>query len=465
MFTRLSEALGIDPADLEKVGAFDGFLDCDSKVYVSPKLLERAQTPELQGARADILSHFRNVVRLLLHTRFQRDVFWKQAWRLLRFKEIPHLAMGYSNSGVAGRGIGKGLAEKILRTCLKIVQAGITDPEIFELVGVFQEQIGADRIGDMTLRLIYRRLLQYSQRIAGELGLATRMMNSGFQLPITVTTPSRPVVLVPREVLARLPIAVTRDDIAEVCYHNEALRRRLNRPIGRTWRKELAQYSKRRLQAFVLAHPEEIIPFLLKEHKTRIPPTYDFDQDPAGLFDPIRSAIRFASGRPPAVHQSPAMSSDLPGFVRQVCHHFKELLEKNGVCDVLYDNGQLRHESTAQKLFYAVSSAWCRFHNVTMSREPNAGRGPVDFTFSLSHDAKVCVEFKYSTNTKLVNGLSMQLPTYMAAESATHGFYFILQVPGSDTLLATVQAQASQLPPTVELLVADARPKPSASKL
>lgn len=463
MFTRISEALGVTREDFARAGAFDGFLACDSKVYVSPKLLEKAQTPELQGARADILAHFRKVVRLLVQVQQPRDMFWKAAWDLLKFKEIPHLAMGYSDSGTAGRGIGKGLAEKILCTGLKIVQAGITDPEIFELVGVFQEQVGADRIGDMTLRLIFPRLLQYSQRLASELGLQTRQMKSGLLLPVTITAPSRPLVLVPREVLTKLPIAVTRDDIADVCHHNETLRRRLNRPIGRSWRRELARFSKRRLQEFVLSHPKEIIPSLLNDHKNKIPIAYDFDADPSGLFDPSNSAVRLAAHHPLPIALSDP--STLPAFVRGVCHHFKRLLEANGLCTVLYDNGKLRNEKTAQRIFHAVSTVWCRTFNVAISPESDSGRGPVDFTFSLSNDSKVCVEFKYSNNKKLEKGLSMQLPTYMAAESAVHGFYFILQVPGSDCLLANVQAQANQLPSSVEIVVADARPKPSASKL
>ena len=63
-------------------------------------------------------------------------------------------------------------SETILSRQLKqLVDAGIDDPVLFELVGIFQENIGPDRISDMVAKIIIDDLILYTQRICKELGI------------------------------------------------------------------------------------------------------------------------------------------------------------------------------------------------------------------------------------------------------------------------------------------------------
>ena len=61
--------------------------------------------------------------------------------------------------------MGKMLRNQILRTAKEIVDAGIKDPEFFELLGLFEEGIGPDRISDMVGRIIIDDLYKYTDRV------------------------------------------------------------------------------------------------------------------------------------------------------------------------------------------------------------------------------------------------------------------------------------------------------------
>ena len=76
------------------------------------------------------------------------DMYWKKADRMLKFRELSGTCFGYSQKGTGGNAIGRVLRQNILETIVDLIQEGATDPTLFELLGVFQENIGSDRIID-----------------------------------------------------------------------------------------------------------------------------------------------------------------------------------------------------------------------------------------------------------------------------------------------------------------------------
>jgi len=46
---------------------------------------------------------------------------------------------------------------------------GITDPAIFEVMGLFEEDFGPDRLSDSLIRILRSELLSYAERITREL--------------------------------------------------------------------------------------------------------------------------------------------------------------------------------------------------------------------------------------------------------------------------------------------------------
>ena len=93
------------------------------------------------------------------------DRFWREAYKLLHFKELRLIGLGYSKSSNYGNAIGTKYAYILIGTSIELIEVGIKDPTIYELLGLFEEGIGADRISDVTAIIILNHLLEYSTRI------------------------------------------------------------------------------------------------------------------------------------------------------------------------------------------------------------------------------------------------------------------------------------------------------------
>ena len=238
MAQSISSYLEISPRDFAATGAFDAVLEVDSKLFIDPHLLRSTSAPELEGSYQKMLDHFSAVIKLLEHSKGRGDKFWREAEKRLYFKEVKGLCIGYSNKSTSGSGMGAGFRQQLLQTAKTIIDAGITDPEFFELLGLFEEGVGADRISDMVARIIIDDLLIYSQRVLTELGVEDRLRtwtygDKSYQL---VRNPYNnwPIILMPMDILRDLPMAYDLSDVGDVVAFNERLRARLNQLLGVT---------------------------------------------------------------------------------------------------------------------------------------------------------------------------------------------------------------------------------------
>jgi hypothetical protein len=168
---KISNLLGIESKRLQKMGAFDSFTDVDSRLHIDPSLLANCPIPEFRNSRKAFEDYFKKILIILSKTKQEGDVFWKEAFKRLQFKENTYISLGYSKNGTSGNAIGKGLASEILETASEILNAGIDDPLFFELIGLFQDGIGADRLSDMTVSILYKNFAAYTERIAKELNV------------------------------------------------------------------------------------------------------------------------------------------------------------------------------------------------------------------------------------------------------------------------------------------------------
>lgn len=469
---RLSDALGVASRDLDQLGVFDAFVDIDSRFHIDPHLLEASDAAELAESHRRFLAHFENVLRLVKASRSRGDRFHREAVDRLTFREFPPLALGYSASGIAGSGVGSSLAVRLADTAREIVDAGIEDPAIFELVGLFEEGFGADRISDMAAAIGLPDILDYTQRISRELDLPTRELSAAgatYRLPMDEASEST-LVLLPRDILRPLPMAYEWSDVEVVASHNSEVRRSVNRIIGNTWRQAVTRVHKSQLKRTLLRHPE-LIQDLLRQYKEKPATKYDFAADPAGEFIWREIGQEFASQFPLALAQRGSVTrEEIFEVVTTICEHFSTLIEENGLSEMLYDSsGNRRSERFAQLLFFAVADSYCSANQLDLSREPNAGRGPVDFKISRGYPARVTVEIKYSSNSHLVSGFERQLPAYNAAERTDHSIYLIVRttesVRGINRLVRLARDAEGRRLRVPKILVADGRLRPSASRL
>jgi hypothetical protein len=470
MAQKLSDAFGVSHEAWVYEGAFDAFVDIDSRFHVDPHLLAASAVPEFENSYTTFTRHFEEIIHLLDASERQGDRMYREAVTRLVFHEVPGVALGYAQGSISGSGIGLGLAKRVAATAAEIVAAGIKDPAIFELVGLLEEGIGADRLSEMTIHIILAHLIEFSQRVARNLNLRTRPYKWREGLVSLPFLPQRgkPTILVPYDVLRGLPVALDWDDIDLVSTYNEALRSQVNQTIGHAWKGTSRRITKRDLRDALLRSPEAL-KSLLDEYKERPADPYDFGRDPAGEFIWHEIAQEFSGRFPLRLREQRVDPDNVLKVVTTICDHFANLVEANGLFHVFYnDDKQLRNERFAQLLFYGIADAYCAANNLDLSREPNAGRGPVDFKVSHGYDARVNVEVKYSSNPRLSKGYANQLPIYDAAERTQHSIYLIIRTAQSTGAieavqqLETKQLNAGNRAPKV--IVIDGRYKPSASK-
>ena len=110
---KISTLLKISSSDLDKKGAFDGFIDIDSRLHVDPSLLTVCRIPEFQNTHKDFLEYFNKILALVSNSKSKGDRLWNEAHKRLQFKEIGNTALGYSKSGTGGNAIGPKLAGNI----------------------------------------------------------------------------------------------------------------------------------------------------------------------------------------------------------------------------------------------------------------------------------------------------------------------------------------------------------------
>jgi len=474
MPVRATKHFEIDGRKFRRTGAFDPWLDVDSRLFVDPTLLEACPTPEFADSRSLVLSHYEKLFRLVLKAR-PGDSLWQAAIRQVAFREMPGLALGYSSASTQGGGIGIDLAASIVRTAKEIIAAGVEDPIIFEMVGLFEKGIGPDRISDMTCRILGPRIYSFTERVFGQFAHVPKrsFLFDGvtFNLPANPFK-DQPVLLVPTTILDELPLAIDYDGIDTVCAFNQALRDRLNELLGTDWVQNARKYGKSSLKKFLLDHPELLKELVGGYHKVKRTP-YDFNRDVLGefLLDDVREIFEAnEADLQPLLSWSASPSSSPLDVVLEVCSTVKRLVEDKAMWKLLYrdkDFEQPKYEEAAQILFGGIAECICTRCDVDATREPETGRGPVDFKFSRGATGKVLVEAKLSTNSNLVHAFDKQVQIYQQAEAGEQSIIVVFIVSENQKQLDRLieHANKNQVPgKTPSIILIDALPKPSASK-
>ena len=118
----LTEHFKIDSAKFGATCAFDSLLNQDTHLFIDPFLLDGTKQKEFANARESLLGRFREIIKLLGASKETDDIFWKQAAKRLRFKEIAGFGLGYSKGGTSGSGVGPTFTRKLVETANQIVK-------------------------------------------------------------------------------------------------------------------------------------------------------------------------------------------------------------------------------------------------------------------------------------------------------------------------------------------------------
>ena len=459
-----SEYFGIKSSTLKNYNVFNGFVNRDALYYMLPYKFEDIQIDDFKNSYHKYKQYFSNIITILDQSN-GNDVFYRQAEKKFQFHELGHIGLGYSKTGKNGSGIGKKFASQLTQTAYQLVKAGIKDPEIFFLIGLLEEGIGADRISDMTAWILQEDFLLYTQRVSFKLKLKTKKFLYGttfYNLPFNSS--SEPIIFCPKIVLTDLPVAFDNSDIDRVCSHNSSLRNKVNEIIGQIFDKQTRAFIKRNFKNLILDNPS-ILEETIKTYKEK-GKNYDFENDPNGDF--IWKEI--ASDTVQNFPLSLKISTKPIDIVNIICNKYQDLIENNGMWKFFHNNdGTHKNESFAQMLFFAIAHSYCEVNNLDISPETDTGNGLIDFKISKGFNDKINIEMKLSTNTKLLHGYKSQLAIYNKAENTNQSKFVIVQLYDKDTAKIEKVYQYKRQNETInnklpDIFVIDATKRESASK-
>lgn len=449
---------------LKKSKTFDPIIDLDTKFFIDPALIELCDEPEFLNANEKIANFFSSIILLIKHCKTKNDMFWKRADKMLSFKEIRGTCLGYSNESTDGNAIGPKLRKDILNTTKELVNAGADAPELFELLGVFQERVGCDRISDLITFILRENIFKYTHRVVESLDIKTTPYTFEKQSYRLVINPynRNPLLLLPEIILSPLPIAKTFEDIDYVCTENQRVRDEINKYVDIN---DSKKFTKSDIRTMMVLN-KDFRDALLSAYKSAPREAFDFYKSQSGEYVWYSASQEFVEKFPLQLSKVVNTVNDVENITKSICAQFKKLVENNGLNKLLYDGKKPKHEPAAQLLFLGIADTYCKANDIDLSPETNKGRGPIDFKLSRGYTKKVLVEVKLSSSNQLEHGFDKQLPIYMAQEETQRAIYLIIDnghPKKVENFIKKYNKLDANIKNKIKYIVVDGTLKPSAS--
>lgn len=451
-----SNEFHIDEKTLKELGVFNVFLDEDSHFFINIKRLQATTIPEFASGYAKVNKYFHDIGILLKTSKNDKDRLYRQAFKLFDFPEVNGINLGFS-SGTHGAGFGPQLREKIIKDALEIIQAGSEQPEIFHLIGLFEENVGPDRLSDMVARIIYEEIIAYTKRIYKILGINQKNYPKYKFDDGIVINPYKGIklLLLPVELLHKLPIARGWDDIERVCRENDAIRTEINSLIGDNWRKLNSKAKKKYLREWIFKNPERTCR-IIDSYKATTVEQCDVLLDLDYLIGYLKNTF---------VVNSDERGDSFEAMI-EILNSYKAWVEYHRGAVIIQETSSRSREKTVQRTLHAVALMFCKKFNWDISPETDSGRGPEDFKISRGSD-KTVIEIKLTSNPDCVHGLEVQIEEYAKAEDTDKKIFVLVNTGQNESRVSSVlkkreEMLASGLNPA-RVIVIDTKVKNAAS--
>jgi len=457
---------------------FDPVLSVDTPLFIDPFLIYDNEQAAFRGSHTEIIRFFKLIFKLLAKSGGNKNSNrYQKAVSDLVFPEVEEVCLGYTAAGTSGAGSGKELGQIMASAVWDAIQAGMVHIDHFEEVAILRENIGPDRISDITANLLRHRFAKYTQQICRRHKVPVRAFRytrsrfdsdsqrwaaGKFELPVNRYN-NKAILLVPECYLKDLP-TINAVDFWDYCvsFRSAELRRELNFDITRN-------IPKRRIIEIARQHREWRDGYIgYKESRKSRP--YNLGKDKKGFVKWYDASRSFVNANPVrfAIHDEDSFLAAIKTMVDE----FQHFVEENAGYRLLWnDNGTSKSEKAAQLLFLGVVKHYCQANDIDISPEPNIGRGAVDFKVAIGHGLRALLELKLARNGKFWNNARKQLPAYLRAERVKNGFFVVIAFTDNDTkrirgIKTTVTSSAKSAHCEIQTTVVDASAdKPSASKL
>lgn len=461
MSTFVSDYLRLDD-ELEELGVFDSIIDQDSNFFINLVRLKSTKVPEFKNSYEKINNFFSHIAVLLDTSDKKGDKFYNTALKTFRFSEVNGINLGYSESRY-GSGFGPRLRKQVIDDAFDIVKKGSKQPEIFQLVGLFEENIGPDRLSDMVATIILPDIIDYTKRINQELRITSGLYSDLCFNDGLVSNPYKncDILLLPIDILQELPIAKGWDDIDRVIQENESIRQEINEAVSEEWYKWASGQKKNYLKEYIFKNPDKcarVIEGYRRSTVSRIKLSSDLDYFAAAIFRQMKkSNITFLTEK---LDTKTSLQA-----AKDVLDIFKDWVENNRGWCIIQETESAKREKVVQRLIHLGAKHYIEANNLDISFEPDAGRGPADFKFSRGGDITVG-ELKLSSNGQYLHGYTVQIEEYAIAEKTQQRMFVYVDIGNPGRLKKITDEHQTRIASGKNvpiLIIIDSTPKVAAS--
>ena len=473
---RFSDAFEIGPTNEDDW--FDVTLDVDSNFCIDPFLIYQDDSGEWNTAHDHILSFFAMTFDCVRRAAGDKNSLpWRMAKNLMLFPEPAEFCLGVAATSPLGAGSGPGLQAEMLESISAALGHGLSNIPHMEYLAVLAGGIGYDRTSDMACNILKSYFIQYTQNVCRRHGIPMNKIlvkhadwsdehyywiDKKVELPLnpTVTQQVLPILLTPEMFIKDIPVA-TAEKFWNYAQGASELRDRFNFDLARN----APRHLKARLARNNIGLVDSYFTSLEQERHN----AYSLQDDPRRRLNPGETRTSLLVNFPGAA--MPTAQEGIPQFVESLVTNFAYCIENKGIWRMLWYKSRGREEKMVQWLFYAMVVMFCRQNNVAVTPESDAGRGPVDFTFSQGWKDRALVELKLVRNTAFWDGITKQVPTYARAEEIHSAFFVGIAYTddemnsASQSMVQRASALASEKNGiAITPLIIDARRQSSASK-
>lgn len=421
----LSDYLRIDYRRFRDIGVFDPIINRDSAFYINILRLKQAIVPEFKGSYLRINKFFDEIAMLLDNAdeKSREDKCFNTAFQKFKFPGVKGLNLGFSK-GRGDAGFGPELRMRSVSDAFVIIKKGCQSPELFHMLALFEDDIGPDRLSDMIATIILPDIVGYTKRIQEELGInEENYPEEIFKKGILYNKFRKcPVYLLPEDILHKLPIAKSWEDVESVIDDNNIIRQEINTEVGNEWKRWASSDRKNYLKRKIFMDAEiceRVLNEYKKEQLDKIELDFDFEYFITKFWQRIKSDFLFKKNE-----GDPKCVSSLNG-AHGIIDVFKDWVENNRGWDEILNIESRKREKSVQRLIHLSAKYYVECHNLDLSCEANEGPGPVDFKISRGRD-KTVVELKLSSNPDYLHGYEEQIERYAKAEKTDSMIYVLV---------------------------------------
>lgn len=478
-----SQYYKLDPQLLEEHGAFDISVVSDLPLFIDPFLLFNSDKAEYQELHAGIVRYL-----LFLRNKASEDLDLGLIAAWYRFKEVKQNWLGYTLFGNEGHALGGDFAAKLHSSLGSVLsdfgEERITKGAHLEKLGLIRGGVGRDSISDFTTNLIKHYLLQYTQQFVSahlkttqciEISVPRARFNylteswqtERFVLP---ALGNDYVLLTPFDLLTRdetwisYPDMINRFAALPEALPNDQLRAQVNNYFRSLLRQRPTPREQRQAAQRTIERSPQLVDYYIR-----------MKEDDGDRAESVSSAL-VADTRKVFVEQLRELLADLENrtdfYEKPWTSYdealdrvltFKDYVENRDGYRLINRNGLPFAKESEVQLFFGL--AWNR-SEFDLNREPNNGRGPVDFKVSFGRKDKSLIEFKLASNKALKRNLEQQVAIYEKANGTRTSVKAIIVYTAADQLRVQKVLRELSLEDDPAMVVIDARSdnKPSASK-